>query len=632
MLYALLLMVVVSGIAALMFLRTIAEIRHSGDDAAIVQTLLLARGAANAGGASLQQTVRQELHAIVEADSSTTGRWAFGLSGANDPAPSPSSVLNQLTLGVNSVAGKLQGRVDALLCDLSITPSSGGVGGVRVYVTSTACGEGLPDGVLLPGGRFVSGAPRTGAGSIAPQVYAIPFVMVAEGTLGNYRRNVVLQGEYRFEVGRSSFAKYALFTNNHTTGGNNPADVWFTRDTMFDGPVHTNQYFRFYNDPWFGGTLSSTGCVTAGNTGCTNSQRIGAQFYSETYRSIAQVEVNPSSGVHAPILADGAEWGSEFVPLPGSNFAQREAAMSSGLLLDTFGDRNSTSSNNNYSIERLHMWAADVNGNALTPVAGGGYTPAAVYQYIQVCTGTNDSTCIRYRYGADNALYRETSFESDDWTLQQPDFNGVLFVDGDVRRFEGPDRVPSNSSNPDDAPPALASFAQVTLAANRDVRITGDLKYEDDPCTGSAVRNDDGTVTRAQCNNVNAVNVLGVYTQTGDISIGNENSTNAYNAPRNVTIDGVLMTSRGVVQVENWSIGNDPRGTARILGGVIEYNYGAFGMFNSSSGQMVRGYSRSFTFDRRMGLGLSPPHFPTIENDGVRNVSVFSFGQREQIY
>lgn len=627
MLYALLLMVVVSGIAALMFARTIAEIRHSGDDAAIVQTLLLARGAANAGGASLQQAVRQELHAIVESDSSTTSRWAFGTSGANDPIPSPTSVLSALSGGASSVAGKLQAEVDDLLCDLSIAPSSGGTGSVRVYVTANACGQSLPEGVLLPGGRFVSGAPRTGAGSVSPQVYAIPFVMVAEGTLSGYRRNVVLQGEYRFEVGRSSFAKYALFTNTHTTGGASPADVWFTRNTLFDGPVHTNQYFRFFNDPWFGGTLSSTGCRFAGETGCIGNDRRGAQFYENTIRSIAQVEVNPSSGVHAPILADGAEWGSDFVPLPGTNFAQREAAATGGLLID--GDSNS---NNSRNIERLHMWAADANGNSLTPVAGGGYTPASTYQYIQSCTGTNDNTCTRYRYSADNNLYRETSFGSNSWTLHRTNFNGVIFIDGDVRRFEGPDRIPSNSADPDNAPPALASFAQVTVAANRDVRITGDLKYEDDPCTGTAVRNADGSVTRAVCDNLNAVNVLGVYTQTGDIRIGNQNNTSSYNAPRNVTIDGVLMTSRGVVEVENWDDGNDPRGTARILGGVIEYNYGAFGEFNNQNGQLVRGYWRSFTFDRRMGLGLSPPHFPTIENDGVRNVSVFSFGQREQIY
>ncbi|HET9027727.1 MAG TPA: hypothetical protein VFN07_09410, partial [Trueperaceae bacterium] len=83
MLYALLLMVVVVGIGTLMFARTVNEIKHSGDDAAIIQTLLLARGAANMGGAVMQGAIRAELETIVEADSSTTNRWTFGTGNAS---------------------------------------------------------------------------------------------------------------------------------------------------------------------------------------------------------------------------------------------------------------------------------------------------------------------------------------------------------------------------------------------------------------------------------------------------------------------------------------------------------------------------------------------------------------------
>src|SRR5690554_3844900 len=98
MLYALLLMVVVVGVGALMFARTVAEIQHSGDDAAIVQTLLLARGAANMGGQTLQGVVRAELHDLVEARSSTTGRWSFGNSGAgvNSTTPNNNSLVSDL--------------------------------------------------------------------------------------------------------------------------------------------------------------------------------------------------------------------------------------------------------------------------------------------------------------------------------------------------------------------------------------------------------------------------------------------------------------------------------------------------------------------------------------------------------
>ena len=55
MLYALLLMVVVMGVATLMAARTLGEIKHSGDDAGIAQSLMLAQGAANLGLAILQR-------------------------------------------------------------------------------------------------------------------------------------------------------------------------------------------------------------------------------------------------------------------------------------------------------------------------------------------------------------------------------------------------------------------------------------------------------------------------------------------------------------------------------------------------------------------------------------------------
>jgi len=69
-----------------------------------------------------------------------------------------------------------------------------------------------------------------------------------------------------------------------------------------------------------------------------------------------------------------------------------------------------------------------------------------------------------------------------------------------------------------------------------------------------------------------------------------------------------------------------------LLGGIIEYFYGAFGMFDSRTGNPTSGYDRKFTYDQRMSLGVEPPFFPTVTQDGVRNVTLFSFGQREQVY
>lgn len=618
MLYALLLMVVVMGVATLMFARTLGEIKHSGDDAGIVQSLMLARGAANLGGTILQQPVRDALQVIVQAQSSTTAQWSFGTSTVNATYPTAASVMNALSVGSGSVAGTLQPQIDALVCGQSFQPTSGGSGTLSIYVTDQACGQPLPSGVTLPAGHFVAGQPRNGSGGSTEQTYALPFVLVADGTVGGYHRNVVIQGEYDFTVGRPSFAKYALFTNVHELP-NNGGNVWFTDNTLFDGPVHTNQYFRFYHKPWFGGEVTSAGCSNPAATSCNgNPTRIGADFYGQGF--VNDPGPSPSFtnryGTQAPELTAGVDWSSAYVQLPQQSNDQANAAQTAGLYV-----------NNN--LQSLTMWAADASGAPLTKDASGNWSPAASYQYIQTCTSTRSSSCIVYRYGSDNVLYQQKN--NGTWSVAQTDFNGVIYANGSIQQFTGPSRTPPSSTDPADAPPALASFAQVTVASEGTTRITGDLSYEDQPCTGELHRDTSGQVVQPSCTNLNAQNVLGVYAQSGNVLIGNANGNSSYNAPQNVRIDGVLMSATGTVSVENYAYGS-ARGSVHLLGGVIEYNYGAFGTFNPNTGLDVSGYSRKFSYDQRMAKGLAPPHFPTVGGDEVKNVVLYTYGQREQVY
>jgi hypothetical protein len=228
---------------------------------------------------------------------------------------------------------------------------------------------------------------------------------------------------------------------------------------------------------------------------------------------------------------------------------------------------------------------------------------------------------------------REWSFVHSDPSV---DFNGVVHVDGEIDRVRGPARVPAGSSDPEDAPPAVASFGQITVAAEEGVRITGDLKYEDVPCEGTPRRDSDGNVVPGSCTNLEASNILGIYSQgtdstPADVMIGHNNWNDSLNAPEDVTIHGVLMSSTGIVGVEDYNRGG-VRGSVNLIGGVIEYHYGAFGTFSSSTGQNVSGYGRSFTFDRRTReTGLAPPYFPTIGSDSVRDLVLFAYGQREQV-
>jgi len=652
---ALAILIVVGGISALMFARTVTEVQHSGDDTGIVQSLLLARGAANLAGAVLQGPVRIDLDAIVTAASSTTSRWSFGTGSSTSVEPTPTSVSQALSSGSSSVASLLQNAIDDRLCDATIPGlSDGGEVELRIYVTATSSCGALPTGAVLPTGRFISGAPRDGSGSANDQTYALPFVIVARGAVGPYSRTIVTSGEYQFTVGRGSFAQYALFTNVHTT--ETGQDIWFTQNTLFDGPVHTNQRFRFYRNPWFGGRTTSAGCVNPGATSCSGSTNAGAFFYGEGFRTVGQMSPNsfePSYsngfGVHAPNLAGGVGWNADFVPLPANSQDQQQAAQSSGIAYPrTFGD---SWQRNNNDLELLELSATDADGD---PVPADGSEDAA-YQQVRACylvrnngTGPTRTRCDVYRYGSD-LLVERRSFIYDTATgvpapgatpiaqnagwVAEGAFNGVVHVNGEVERLRGPARTPTSSSDPDDAPPAIASFAQITIAAENGARITGDLKYEDVPCQGTPRRESDGSITTANCDNLDAVNILGVYSQSGDVLIGHNNTgTNGatLNAPDNVTIHGVLMTSTGIVGVERFNTGS-PRGEVSLIGGVIEYHYGAFGTFDASSGNMSTGYSRAFAFDQRTAFGLAPPYFPTIGQDRVRDIVTFAFGQREQV-
>ncbi len=632
----LLTMVVVAGIGTLLFARTVNEMQHSRDDAAIVQTLLLARGGANLGGAVLDGPVKAALNAIVE-DSDTIGRWSFGSSSVTETQPTPSSVADDLTKrggASKSVAELLQEDIDDAVCDQAVTPADSNASvQIYIFVTDRACGDqSLPGGIKLPAGRFVSGSPRTATKEAASQIYAIPFVMVSEATQGAYKRNVVLQGEYRFTVGRNSFARYALFTNRHRTQDNDA--IWFTDATLFDGPVHSNEFFNFFREPWFGGQVTSAGCSdirTRINTVtlkleeyCRKHDNRGANFFGEGFIEDEDLNspTNPSytngNGTHAPIFSAGVSWAEEFIALPVNSFDQRDEAQKNGLLLTK-------------DLYSLTLWAADANGDALSPDGQGGWKPAASFQYIESCekkaNGSKDA-CTIYRYGADGKLYKYDT-KGKTWQLERDPFNGVIFSDGKLERFNGPARTTSNINS---APPALASFAQITLASNKTIRITGDLKYESPPCTGSPTRGSNRQVTAASCNNLEARNVLGIYVQDEDILIGNNNSASSkLNAPNDITIQGVLMSSKGIVGVENYNSGS-PRGDVNLLGGVIENFYGGFGTFNSNTGARKTGYGRRFTYDQRMYSDVSPPYFPTVGRDSLQGTVLFSFGQREQLY
>lgn len=689
MVVALFALVLVAGIGTLLFTRSVNEIKHSADDAAIVQTLLLARGGSNVAGALLRNDISQMLDVAVRYTSSP-GRWAYG-TGAGE-TPDAGAVMS----GLDGVISRLQPAVDALLCDTPIIPAdSGGEVELRLYFASTACGVALPTDVRLPAPRFVSGSPRNADG-IGQQTYALPFVLVSEANLGQYRRNIVTQGEYHFDIGKTPFSMWAYFTNREVSRdyrGSWVDKIYFTDQTMIDGPTHTNGHFAFAYDPWFGGTVSSAGCNDAN---CTSVSR-GAYLYNYehtiqencrwvtntsyvrdnngpwvrqgsrgnyTYRAYRPGDSSssryrrvdtqdwvcdtrtvdlipdtvlgdsPNYGGNAPMFT-GVTWDSPHIALPDNNINQRNVAagtsradagivFASGLYsLELFAGTNATWTGDMTSV--IPQW----RNNRWQQRVGGTWRDVELedltYQYVRACTTA--SNCEVFRI---NAAGLVEEYRSNNWVPRAngKPFNGVIYADGAVQRLTGPTRTGSGSGT---AAPALAPFAQITLASNHDVRITGDLKYADPPCDSIPTRNNDRSGNPANCDNLGATNVLGIYTQAGNILVGHGNNTGSLNAPNDVVVHSVLMSAENEIKVENYQSGDS--GGFYLTGGMIQERRGIFGTFSGRGNNATRtGYDRIYTYDPRMGRGMAPPFFPATTMDNVASVRPFTFGQREQLF
>ena len=603
MIAALALMAVASAIMVLMFMRTMDDLRHGRDDVAIVQTLLAAQGGSNLAKAGIENDVKDELASIASSRSSTVEAWSFGSSAADEDAPTPTSVSSDL----GQVANDLQDVVDDLFCD-PIALEDGATVTVRVFVTETACSGASTSMSLadietrLGEPRFLSGRRRNDGGN---QRYALPYVIVSDGQLGEFQRRVVTHGEGRFLVGRKSFAQYALFTDEHSFGG--AGRIWFTDRTLFDGPVHTNDNFNFYDSAWFGGPVTSAGDTVYG---------AGAWGYRDGFfdaDDLTDQGQSPNLDYttrNRPVFAESTpDWEAAYIDLPSNAYDQRTLAQDSGLYFD-------------FDIDTLELYAGDDDAN---PVAAG---EDATYQYIEVEPRFGSTEL--YRVSPDGELQRFNPGDfSVPWSTVNSDFNGVIYSEEYVDRLRGPGRT--DGDDPDTAGPALASFSQLTLVPAVGARVTGDLTYEVPPCEGSLERLADGTVQRPTCDRMDARNVLGVFAPAGDIQIGNYNGTSSYNAPEDVKIHGSLMASNGVVTVEDYNRGS-PRGQVELLGGIIEEEYGPFGTFSGSTGESSSGYGRKFTYDPRLADGLSPPYFPTLALDDVGAINTVTFGTREQVY
>ncbi len=643
---ALLFVVVLAILTGLVALFAVNNAKHTRSNVKINQTLAVAQGARNFGAALLGQPIAAQLGDEIKSEASSgtlggAGTWVFDPTNTqqNAAAPDPNTVISNL----DTLASNLQGNLPGGGCYGPYSLSSGEQVSVRVTFTGALpdC-QGGTTSVKIGYGRFLNGSRDS------QQDYALPFVMVVSGTSGVSKRTLTLNGQYNFSVGPGSFSRYALFTDSEQVASG--SQNFFTGSYLFDGPVHTNGNFAFYGnqyDPNTPGTGQPQFFGQVTSSGVTDKGRPGAYYLSSDGRYLSFR--NPSQ--LSPPFWRGTEphfqevtWNAPAVPMPTSSDRQKTGAKNNGLYI-------------NSGVQSIELYAGDVDGNTLVKNSTtGAWQPAGgandtVYQYIKVCDTT--TTCTLYRSYVDptsNNKVLQIQKPNGSWQGKVSPFNGVIYADGNVQSFSGPPRPPG-ATDASDTPPAVASFSALTMASSMDIRITGDLTYQQPVCDGTLHRNSDGTINRPTCTNDPAAvqNVLGIYASgtgsgtptcsfpygtgyggKGNVCIGYHSGNASLTAPKNLQVDASIM-ALNKVDMENYDTAA-VRGTFTVMGGIITKYDGVFGVFNSYTGAQTNGVLPSFTYDQRFENGATPPLFPQAQLPSLDPTSVapIIYSQTEQ--
>jgi len=456
----------------------------------------------------------------------------------------------------------------------------------------------------------------------------------------SWRRGVTYVGNFSVYLNAQSFARYALFTDTHTDANGNA--VWFANPTTFSGPVYTNGEFRFYQFPTFTSTVQSAGTKAwyynngnpielAAVENVRNGTRIDAALVPPDPNPQAAAPANFTLGAPpVPFPSDAYNQQGVAIGLTPGNYTQLTAAQIDAAVPELKG----TNSVPNGVYVPVSDTAGTCVSNPGNPMLGGVYVQGDVDSLTLSPGGPLNSQAVyTFTQGkitttvtVDRTLSQTTVTMSDDkgnnaWPQPSNQGGCLGLPQGPMTRvFAG---VPKGWQGPGNANGAIIyvqgqinSFSgtlqqneQTTIAASGTITIQGNVQYQTPPNPSDP--------------HSNPPNILGLFSSGGDIVIGQS-------APDNVTIQAILMAGtsanayKSVVTVQNYN-GGPPRGTANLLGGIIEKYYGAFGVLNGQGG-VQSGYGRNFTYDTRVSRGFAPPFFPGTSNFQVNQGSTHIAG------
>lgn len=225
-------------------------------------------------------------------------------------------------------------------------------------------------------------------------------------------------------------------------------------------------------------------------------------------------------------------------------------------------------------------------------VRRGGREYTGYWRYTQDCRGVAEKVVDpdnEYRVDKDGNLFKKNPGGA--WISMNRKFNGVIYGEK-FESLRGPERRSSNKEDGSlgNVPPALASFAGITIASKDDITIDTDLTMADTPCSYASLKATPPCTKKPK-------NILGIYSQDGDIILSERTR-------RDLNIHAAMIASSGEVTAQNFR-NRLPQGDVRLIGSLIENWYGAFGLVGDKAG-----YGREFTYDQRLKEGITPPFFP----------------------
>jgi Domain of unknown function (DUF4900) len=218
------------------------------------------------------------------------------------------------------------------------------------------------------------------------------------------------QDEYYVDLAPPSFAYFLSLTNRQAQAVSPTKEdkVYFTTESLFDGPVHTNGTFNFRGRPWFASEVTSSGCS---KIDAVDPKNCAAGFSS--FGAIINDGNPPTSTTSQTITVDYSTDPNALASFPGYNPAN-PGQTSPEFVSDNFDDATRTT---------------------YTPNSSG-----APWNY----TGRYDSKIVKFPTLSDDQ--KNKAQESGIYVTSTPDADGVFVDTPPVTEFLATSRLPSGLS------------------------------------------------------------------------------------------------------------------------------------------------------------------------------------------